>query len=358
MRAVIAYVVLSATVTTGCQSVIIPDLEVVATKRDGLANPTDLAFNPARPGELWVVNRDDDSTTIIFDALDADKRSIETLVDPYALHFMDRVSSISFDTNGLFGTCQDSTNTYNGSASGNNFMGPTLWTSDLDVYAQSNPEAVEYLSALFGMPVELGSHLDMLHESPQCMGIEWEQDNVYWVFDGWDGSIVRYDFGEDHGAGFDDHSDGVISRYASGKVKRVNKVVSHLALDHDSGLLYIADTGNGRIAVLDTAKGARGDTLFTTEPGTDHHEMRRVSLETLVDGFDRPAGLELIEGKLVMTENGSGLIYVLELDGTIAEVIDPGLGEKRLAGIHGETLSDLWFVDQGGDTVYRMQLKL
>ena len=335
-----------------------PQFEVVAQAKHGLAQPTDLAFHRERLDELWVVNRREDSTTLLFNASNPDTREIETLVDPYALHFMDRVSSIAFGPDGLFGTCQDSTNTYNGATGGDNFMGPALWSSDLDYYAKSNPEAVAFLSDQFGMPVDLGSHLDMLHESPLCMGIDWDKRNVYWVFDGWDGAIVRYDFAEDHGHGFDDHSDGIISRYVSGQVARVKGVMSHVALDRDTGLLYIADTGNSRIAVLDTKAGERGDNLRATEPGTDHHEMVGVDLTTLVEDLKEPSGIELIDGHLVVTEHGTGLIHIFSLDGATISVIDTGLGDGHLAGITGATIDDLWFVDQKDDTVTHMTMGL
>ena len=61
----------------------------------------------------------------------------------------------------------ESRNTYNDQGLGDDFMGPTLWTSDPEIFGY-NPDAVEYLSDLFGMPVDLGSHIDMLHESPSA----------------------------------------------------------------------------------------------------------------------------------------------------------------------------------------------
>src|SRR5690606_3474583 len=106
-------------------------------------------------------------------------------------------------------------------AAANDFMGPTLWSADLDIYAQTNPAAVDFLG------FDLGSHLDMLHESPLCMGIAWVSDNVYFTFDGLTGSISRYDFVEDHGAGFDDHSDGIVERFVDAGVSRVEGVPSH-----------------------------------------------------------------------------------------------------------------------------------
>ncbi|HCH65490.1 MAG TPA: hypothetical protein DFR83_21985, partial [Deltaproteobacteria bacterium] len=173
-------------------------IEEMATADDGLNMPRDLAFDPEVDGLLWVVNMRDDSVVHLFNA-GTTEQSIDKVIDPYAVHFMDNVSSIDFGQPGTFGTCQESRNTYNGTAPPNYFMGPSLWPSDLDLFGTSNPEAVEYLSNLYGYPVDLGSHLDMLHESPLCMGIAWEYDNVYWVVDGYHGAVVRYDFVEDHG---------------------------------------------------------------------------------------------------------------------------------------------------------------
>lgn len=324
---------------------------------DNLDRPSDLEFNPSRPEELWVVNKNDDSVTVFFDAGEAGQRS-EHFVDPYALHFMEQVTSISFGRGLTFGTCQDGRNSYNGLDAPDNFTGPTLWSSDFDIFAQSNPDAVDLLTDMYGFYTDLGSHLDMLHESPQCMGIAWEKANVYWVFDGYHDSINRYDFQEDHGPGYDDHSDGIIARWVSGEVKRVSGVVSHLAFDQDTSLLYVADTGNNRIAVLDTKSGRRGQALPTWEPGTVHHEWDDAELSTLVDGVTvglvAPSGLTLHEGRLFVTDNGTGQIHAFELDGTPIDWADTGLGEGALAGLRARG-DELFFVDQQADALYRLR---
>src|SRR5690606_29829533 len=121
--------------------------------------------------------------TIVWDVT-GDATLWEHRIDGYALHFMEEVSSISFgaknfDGDYTFGTCQESANTYNDQYEANYFMGPALWSAHPDVFAMSNP---------YG----LGAHLDMLHESPYCMGIAHEVDNVYWVFDGYNSRLVRY----------------------------------------------------------------------------------------------------------------------------------------------------------------------
>ena len=94
----------------------------------------------------------------------------------------------------------------------------------------------------------LGTHIDMLHMSPLCMGIAWDgAANVYWTFDGGNKSIVKYDFKLDHGMGNDDHSDGEIFRYVKGQLGYEKKVPSHLFYAPESKTLYIADAANGRI---------------------------------------------------------------------------------------------------------------
>lgn len=334
--------------------------DVIGTDDDGLDLPRDLGFNPEVPGELWVVNRDDDSVSIFFDAGTEDQRS-DHLIDPFAMHFMEQVSSISFGAPGTFGTCQESRNTYDGTSRYNDFMGPTLWPSDLDIFAQSNPEAVGALTQQFGFPTDLGSHLDMLHESPWCMGIAWEKDNVYWVFDGLDGAIVRYDFQDDHGPGWDDHSDGIIGRYGQRVVKRVEDVPSHLVFDGDAALLYIADTGNGAVRALDTTSGTRGRDLPSVEPGTDHYLMEDFGLWDLVVGaeldppLEAPSGVALVDGVLFVTDNASSRVFAFTLSGELIDYLDTGLPAGSLMGIEAASLDDLWLVDAVGDRVLRLR---
>ena len=342
-------------------------LTVVGTEDDGLNVPRDLDFNPDYGlGQLWVVNRDDDSVSIFFDP-DTDAQESDHRIDPFAMHFMEEVSSISFgaptwsESDELtFGTCQESRNTYNGQQAPNGFMGPTLWTADLDWFAESNPAAVEYLSELFGFHVDLGSHLDMLHESPFCMGIEWGgTDNHYWVFDGGDSSISFYDFAADHDIGFDDHSDGIVIRYAKDEVKRLADVPSHLVLDESSGLLYIADTGNGRVAVLDTETGEPGDEIRANEPGVTHYEMEGADIWTLVDGEDHgmttPSGIELVEDHLLVTDNTSGTIFAFDLEGNLVDHLQLEVPEGALMGLVAPSLDDIWLVDAVNNELLRLQ---
>ena len=338
---------------------------VVAVKSDGLRIPRDLAFNPDVDGELWVVNRSNDSATIFSNVGTADQSS-DMRIDPYAFHFLEEVSSIAMggvtfadSAARTFGTCHESRNTYNDRARPNDFMGPTLWSADHDIFAYSNPDAVEYLSDLWDTYVDLGSHLDMLHESPNCMGIAWETENVYWVYDGFNATIARYDFAEDHHIGFDDHSDGIIGKVADLSVTRLEDVPSHMEIDHDSGMLYAVDTGANRILKLDTQTGDKGDRLPVTEPGVDHHVLENVEYSVFIDGADvdgmsAPSGLDLVDGHMLITDFETGRIFAFDMDGELVDWVDSGRAEG-IMGIEARALDDIWFVDAAAEELVRLQ---
>ena len=95
-------------------------------------------------------------------------------------------------------------------------MGPALFSSDLDVFATQNQQT------------GLGSHLDMLHSTTYCRGIAHVEGNVYFAFNSKRNSLDMYDFAEDHGPGFDDHSDGKVYRYVEDNVTGLDGVSREL----------------------------------------------------------------------------------------------------------------------------------
>lgn len=328
---------------------------VIADSSDGLNRVMDLDFNPEVDGELWIVNAEDDSTVLVSAAYE-DSRSSQKIIDPFAMHFMDNVSAISFGAPGFFATTQESINTYNGQANGNFFMGPSLWPSSLEFYGKSNPDAVEALSEMFGFYVDLGSHYDMLHDSPNATGIEWSRDNVYWVFDGYHSAISRQDFAEDHGMGWDDHNDGEILRYVSGEVKRVENVHSGLALDKGAGLLYVADSGNGRIAVLDVNSGEVGARLpqVDARPYPVHNLVDGASFTTIVDdGLDTPSGLVLMDDILYVADHATGRISAYTTSGELVDYLDTGR-ENALQGLNFGPDGGLYVADGASSEVFRL----
>jgi hypothetical protein len=344
----------------GAHSLDAVNVTVIGDSDDGLRNPRDLGFNPEVPGELWVVSGSDDAM-VIFDDAGGPNQVSERLVDPYALHFMDNASSIAFGAPWTFGTCQESGNTYNGQSRANNFMGPTLWSSNREIFATSNPEAVAYLTDLYGFHTDLGSHLDMLHESPYCMGMAWERDNVYWVFDGHNSAIGRYDFAVDHGVGYDDHSDGVIAKYVTGSILRVEGVPSHLEFEHETSYLYIADTGNNTIKVLDTLTGQPGSDLRTKEQGTEHFEVDEAEMWNLVHGEDHgmvaPSGLALVGEVVLITDNATSTVWAFTVEGELIDHLTLDVEPGGLMGIWAESLDELWLTDAVGKQVLRLSAR-
>lgn len=319
-----------------------PKLTVIGTAKDGLNVPRDLEFNPNQPGQLWTMNAGDSGAVIYKDPGQSDQTA-DHRVDYYARHFMYRVSAFSFnkETN-TFATSEESDNTQ-WDASQRNFSGPSLWDADLSVFAKVNQ----------GDNDLLGSHIDMLHESPFCMGIAWDQGNGYWVFDGYHGDIVYYNFEKDHGPGGDDHSDGVVHRYSDVEVKRVTNVASHMVLDHKSGLLYIADTGNGRVMSLDTKSGTKGSSLRDApEPLNEYSEYTGAKYEKVVDGLQQPSGIELNQNRIFVSDHANGQITAYQLDGKLLGTLKTGA--KGIMGITIGPDGKIWYVDATANTVVRV----
>ncbi|NUN15887.1 MAG: hypothetical protein HUU55_19860 [Myxococcales bacterium] len=321
------------------------NIKVIGTATHKLSVVRDLAFNPQFPNQLWAFNRATDSTTIFFNP-DTPQQTWEWRKDGFGNHFMEEVSSAAFGVNNTFATCQESQNTYDGQAAPNNFMGPALWPGDLSVYAKVNQTYIppKYL---------LGSHLDMLHWSPLCMGIAHDKNNVYWVFDGYHGYIVRYDFGVPHGYGEDDHSDGIIRTYPMALVKRVAGIPSHMELDKTTGWLYVADTGNKRIFRLNTTTGTVKQAMPVSswnEPLKEFSIMQNSTVQMLVTtGLTQPSGLALSDNRIFVSDYFNGDIFVYSTTGALLDRLKTGA-----SGVTGLTFGPdgrLWYTNPKTNTV-------
>lgn len=319
-------------------------LTIIGTaEKDKLSAPRDLKFNPAHPEQLWVVNKDT-SGVVLFQHPGEATQTSEERIDYYGRHFMSKVSSLSFASNDTFASCQESRDDWNdGPQQEDDFMGPTLWSADLKIFATVNQ----------GDGGKEGSHLDMLHESPLCMGIAWDTGNVYWAFDGLHGYLVQYNFEKDHGPGGSDHSDGIVHVYSDARVKRVADVPSHMILDHKSGLLYVADTGNGRVMRLDTKGGSPGGSLSGNQDGLrDYSKVVGASFTKFVSGLGEPSGIELNQGRIFVSDHSNGQISAYSLDGKLLDTL--ATGAKGIMGITIGPDGKLWYVDRSAQTVVRV----
>ena len=329
----------------------------IASVSDNLDVPRDLEFHPSpsRQNELWVINRATDSVTIVHNAGQTNQLS-EHRLDSNRNHFMEEVSAIAFgdwheEFDYQFATAQESRNTYNGQGNPNNFMGPALWPSSLSHFAEENQDPGGLL----------GSHIDMLHESPFGMGIAHDSENVYWYNDGYYGELVRYDFQEDHDTGEDDHSDGQVRRYADISLTRTPGVPGHMEMNHDNGILYIADTGAGRVIWVNTSDpgvttNIMGDET-QMEPLAEYSEVTDVEWGVLANGLSSPSGVALHQGILFVSQNGNGKIsgYNLDEDGKGIEksrTVNTNAGS--IMGLEVGPDGKLWYVDSQNNLVIRI----
>jgi hypothetical protein len=317
---------------------------VIGSSADGLNGVRDLEFDPFAPTRLWTFNTQFHGVVIFFDP-GTPAQTSELRADAYGQHFMAYVSSAAFGAQGVFASCQESRDEWNVVAQPpDDFMGPTLWSSDLAIFAMVGQD--------YPPGAQEGSHLDMLHQSPLCMGIAHDVDRVFWAFDGLNGNIVRYDFQNDHGPGGGDHSDGIITRYMDASVTRVPNVPGHMEIDHSTGMLYVADTGGNRVMRLDTASGTNTGPLPGEWDGADYTGVQGADFQVLVADIERPSGLALHEGVLFVGENATSEIVAFDLDGN--EIDRLSTPAQNLMGITIGPDGHIYYVDPIANEVVRV----
>lgn len=321
----------------------------VAGAGNQINSPTDLDFHPVLTNkELWVTNKGTEnlggSTVTIYNAGEVSQTSVYKK-DANSYHFMSLPTGIAFSQNGNWANSPGvfDANHDGGSA----FTGPALWSSDMGIYAQPSGGN--------------GSHLDMLHVSPYSQGIAAEVDNVFWVFDGYTNDIVRYDFEEDHGPGNDDHSDAIIRRYSDDAVAKdpANIIVSHLILDDEKKWLYVVDHGNQRVIRIDITTGSNiggAPNYPANEPVAEYTEYTGYTQETVVTGLSKPAGIDVIENRMIVSEYQSGEIIIYDITTMPAVELERiNTGKSSVQGIKIGPDGRIWFVDQSSNGVYRIE---
>ncbi len=317
------------------------NFKIVGDASDGLLNPQDLDFEPGT-NTWWVLNYEGNtgSVSIFFDANKSTQAS-EFRRDSHAGHFMIRASALAIGDNGNFATVHEIQNTNSQSPT---FMGPALWSTDTSIFArleQSNWDP----STL------LGSHLDMLHQSPFGMGIAHDNANAYWVFDGYNGNICKYDFKAPHIVGGDDHADGEIYRYSDVSVKRKNGVPSHMALDKQNNWLYIVDGGNNRIIRMKTTSGNDVGGLSpdpgANEPLAKYRKMTGATVEVLVSsGLTSPCGIDYKDDRIVVTDNATGEIIIYDVSSAPATEVGRIQSDAGIMGVRIDWDNGIWFVNR------------
>ena len=332
--------------------------QLSGSETDGLNNPRDLDFNTYQSdmNELWVINENSatfDSnfggSTVTFYNVGTDSQWTDYRKDSYSGHFMHTASAIAFSDNGGFANTLDIQDA-NGNPSGY-FSGCSLWESDTSIYARVNQNGPE-----------LGSHWDMLHQSPFSVGIAAETANIYWLFDGFHNTIAKYNFQEphsDHEHGGEDHSDGLVYRYDEVVVERVSGLSSHMVIDQGSELLYVCDTGNNRIIRMNINSGSINYSLTPYGENIEgYYSMHNAEYETVIDsGLINPTGIDIYNNYLLVSDysNGEIIIYNIEQQNNFQEIkrIQTNLSND-IMGIKVGPDGSIWYVCTNSNKLYQI----
>ena len=325
---------------------------LMGTQAQGLILPRDLDFHKdvERQNELWVINennlsgRNHGGSTVTYYDAGQETQWTEYRRDSYSGHFMHTASAIAMSENGTFGNtldCQDAND------SDGYFTGPVLWPTDTSIYARANQNG----------PL-LGSHLDMIHQTPFGEGIASAGENVYWVFDGFHNAIVKYDFVQPHIVGGDDHSDGKVWRHSEVVVQRSPGLSSHMEFDPASGWLYIADTGNERIIKMDPNSGTvTGNLNPYGETLAGYYNMSGTDWDVVADtDLIKPTGLDIYDGRLLISDYSNGDIIVYDI--TQEPVVELGRIEtgisNQIMGLKVGPEGEIWFVCHTSHELYQL----
>lgn len=318
---------------------------IIADASDQIDTPRDLDFHPN--GDLWIINTGTEngggSTVKITNPGTSSQNSLWQQ-DGNAWHFMSLPSGIAFSNNGNFAT---STSVYDANHNGGSpFTGPTLWSSDPAIYAQPSGGN--------------GSHIDMLHESPNSMGITSQEKNIFWVYDNYNKDIVMYDFVDDHGPGNDDHSDGRVLRYQGMGLDAINTTITcHLKLDKAKKWLYFIDGGNQRIIRLDINSGVKGTapSWGPLETLAEYSKMIGYTWEIVINtGLNEPSGIEIIDNRMIITDHANGDIVFYDI--STIPAVEIGKIQTNEPGIMGIVLGPdgkIWYANHALNKVVMIE---
>jgi hypothetical protein len=313
-----------------------------------LQDPIDLAFNPSAANELWVVSKAGESFVVISNPGEANQKA--NRYRDLSHHFMEKVTSIAFGGSTM-ATCGETRNDFHGQGQVNDFMGPVMWPNN-------EAEIKKY-----GTPDASTAHLDMLHNTPYCMGMAADSQNKYFAFNGLIGVVDWYDFANPHSDGWDghggnEHADGAKKRYLGLNLKRLPNVPSSMVYDKAGGWLYVVDTGNSRIIRWKPSDAKFQNTVGTwgDEQPMDIHVAQNI--ETLIpkssDLLFQPSGLVFHKKMAYVSDVMTSLILAFDDQWKLVDIGYTELSKGSLAAMAVGPDEKLYLVDRKSHRVLRI----
>jgi len=319
----------------------------VAGFSDSINKPRDLDFKP-NTNELWVQMRGNGSgaiapsfNVIIYNA-GLGNQTTQYRREFSNFHFSNKASALAFSDMGEWASVSEWGQITPA------FEGPSLWSSDTAIYTRVGDNT---------------SHLSMLHQSPYSMGIAHDSARRYWVFDGFNGDICKYDFATHHGPGYDDHSSGKIWRYSDINVTRVPEVPSHLVKDKNSPWLYFVDGGNQRVRRLNTSTGTITGTLnppsSSFEPLAGYYDVTGSTFYTIDNYTTTPCGIDHYNNRLIVGDYTNGNISLYNTTGAFPTLLGViATGTPGIMGVKFGPEGKIWYVNYLENKVVRIDPQL
>lgn len=316
-----------------------------------VTSPVDLDFHPDtinRPDELWVLNQGTEQTgghTVVFNNINTAQPRSRKIQDGNAWHFMALASSMAFGSNGNWATAQD---IQDANHSGGAFTGPALWSSDTTVYGViGNPPTAQ----------TNGSRIDVCHQSPYGKGIAYETDNVYWLMDGYLGTLKRYDFKKLRAPGELGNYDTEVAVYTDFSFTMDTELPAHIVIDENQKWLYGCDTKGKNVFRIDITSGSYEKDLstVTSEPLGAYEAFTGHTQEVLfTENLDRPVGIDIQGDRLIVSDFGLAELILYDLQnmeevGRISLKSITGIGVK---GVKIGAQHKIYICDDGNDQVH------
>ena len=135
-----------------------------------------------------------------------------------------------------------------------------------------------------------------------------------------------------------------------------------MELDHDTGILYIADPAANRVLWVNTDDSTYATTDLMNDPSrleplAEYSRFNGIEWGVLATGLDRPTGIALLEGQLFVSEysNGNIVAYDLPSDGKGGTYVDEiQTSATAIMGLEFGPNGHLYYVDNGQDEVVRI----